>query len=187
MLSNSSTQQVTEAWHNYQRQLLAFIRAKVNSPEDAQDILQEVFVKLTKTINDKALPANVSAWLYHVSQNTIVDYYRTKKSHHPLPEDLSDEIAGKETIKQLASCLLPMIQALPEVYQQALLMSEIEDQQYQAVAQALNLSLPAVKSRILRGRAELHKSLLRCCEIEQNSAGQVIDYTPKSASSCQDC
>lgn len=178
---------VEKAWIKYQQQLFSFIRFKVETLEDAEDILNDVFVKLTQTANENAIPENVSSWLYRVTKNRIVDYYRAKKRFEKLPEDLSTESEDTNMIRQLSNCLLPMIQALPETYQQPLMLSEIEGKRYKEVAAELDLSLSAVKSRILRGREKLHKSMVSCCTIHRNDAGEVVDYKQKSGAFCKDC
>ena len=64
---------------SYGRQLFAFIRSRVSAPEDAEDILQDVWYQLS---NQQA-PAEIesmSGWLYHVARNKITDSYRKKKS-----------------------------------------------------------------------------------------------------------
>ena len=90
-------------------------------------------------------------------------------------------------IKQLSKCMLPMIQALPQAYQQPLMLSEIEGKKYKEVALLLNLSVPAVKSRILRGREKLQKSIVSCCTIYHNKVGEIVDYDQKKESFCPDC
>lgn len=175
------------AWTKYRRQLLSFIRSKVNSPEDAEDILNEVFVRLIKQSDASAIPENVSAWLYRVTRNTIVDYYRARRPLERLPEDLSGENPDADSITRLSKCVLPMIQAMPKAYRQPLLLSEIEGKKQKQVAAELGLTLPAVKSRILRGREKLHQSMIRCCRLHHNSAGVVVDYEQKSSKYCDDC
>lgn len=181
------TTTVEKAWLAYQQKLLSYIRSKVETKEDAEELLNDVFVKLTRAIADNSPPDNVSAWLYRVTKNSIIDYYRMKKRSEPLPEDLSETHEEADTIKQLSQCILPMIKALPETYQQPLMLSEIEGQKYQEVATELDLSVSAVKSRILRGRKKLHKSMVNCCTIQRNNSGEVIDYEKNNGSSCGDC
>jgi RNA polymerase sigma-70 factor (ECF subfamily) len=178
---------VEKAWIKYQQQLLSFIRSKVETLEDAEDILNDVFVKFTQTVNENAIPGNVSSWLYRVTKNRIVDYYRAKKRFEQLPEDLSAESDDADMIRQLSLCMLPMIKALPETYQQPLMLSEIEGKKYKEVAAELGLSLSAVKSRILRGREKLNKSMVSCCTVLRNDAGEVVDYEHKSGAFCKDC
>ena len=76
---NQKTTKVEAAWLEYQHQLFSFIRAKVETPEEAEDILSDVFAKLTQAVNKNAMPDNLSSWLYHVTKNRIVDYYRAKR------------------------------------------------------------------------------------------------------------
>lgn len=178
---------VEEAWLAYQKKLFSFIRSKVETTEDAEDILNDVFARLTKTANENAIADNVSSWLYRVTKNRMVDYYRAKKRFEQLPESLSETSEDNNTIKQLSKCLLPMIQALPETYQQALMLSEIEGKKYKELAAELDLSMSAVKSRILRGREKLHKSMVSCCTIYRNDAGEAVDYEQNIGSTCTGC
>ena len=184
---NDKPATIEKAWINYQHQLLSFIRLKVVTDDDAEDILSDVFVKLSKAVGDKKVPDNISAWLYRVTKNSIVDYYRTKKNNEELPENISLPEEEASVIKQLSHCMLPMIKALPESYQQPLMLSEIESKKYKEVATMLGLSLPAVKSRILRGREKLHRSILSCCTVQRNKAGEAVDYDENVGSSCNDC
>jgi len=185
MNQNSTT--VEQAWLEYQSKLYSFIRSKVDTSDDAEDIVNEVFAKLIKKSGENATPDNIASWLYRVTRNSIVDYYRAKKRFEQLPEDLSVDSADTNTIRQLSKCMLPMIQALPKTYQQPLILSEIEGKKNKEVAVELGISLSAVKSRILRGRGKLHKSMVSCCRIYHNKAGNVVDYEQKSAGFCKDC
>ncbi len=186
-----SVTSVEEAWLAYQQKLLGFIASKVESKENAEELLNDVFIKLTEAINKNTPPDNISAWLYHVTKNSIIDYYRTKKRFEPLAENLvENSVASNEemdTIKQLSQCILPMIKALPETYQQPLMLSEIEGYKYQEVATTLGISVPAVKSRILRGREKLHKSMGSCCTIHKNDSNETVDYDKNMGSSCNNC
>lgn len=184
---NQKTTTIEQAWLEYRRQLFSFIRSKVETSEDAEDILNDVFTKLIKKTAENDIPDNIASWLYHVTRNRIVDYYREKKSFEPLPEDLSAEGVDTPIIRQLSRCMLPMIHALPKTYQQVLMLSEIEDKKYKEVADELGLSLSAVKSRILRGREKLYKNMVSCCTIYHNNAGEVVDYEQKSTAFCIDC
>jgi len=178
---------VEQAWFEHRKKLLAFIRVRVERPEDAEDILNDVFSRLVKLASENKYPGNPAPWLYQVTKNRIVDYYRSKERFEQLPEDLAEETEKADAIKAISRCLLPMIQALPENYQQPLMLSEIEGQKYKELASELHLSLSAVKSRILRGRKLLYGSILACCEIRRDNHGKVVDYKVKSDSSCGDC
>ena len=106
---NQKMTKVEEAWVEYQQQLFSFIRSRVETPEDAEDILNDVFAKLTKTADENVIPDSISSWLYRVTKNRIVDYYRTKRRFVQLPEDISEKSEDSNTIKLLSKCMLPMI------------------------------------------------------------------------------
>lgn len=184
---NQNITTIEQAWQEYQRKLLGFIQSRVDSAEDAEDILNDVFIALIKETENHATPDHVAAWLYRVSKNKITDYYRKKKQFVQLPDDLAVEYEDIGAIAELSSCVLSMIRLLPQDYQQAMILSEIEGKKQRQVAEELGLSLAAVKSRILRGRGKLHKSILNCCALYRNDAGKVIDYTRKSTGYCDDC
>ena len=180
-----TTDNVEHAWLESQQGLLSFIRSKVAHAEDAEDILSDVFAKLLKQADENTLPDNITAWLFLVSKNSIVDYYRSKKQFESLPDDIVIEDENN-LVDELAGCLLPMIKALPEEYQQVLILSELEGKKHKEVAKILDLSLSAVKSRILRGRAKLKQSILRCCTLTYNKAGSFVDYEQKMSNSTDD-
>jgi RNA polymerase sigma-70 factor (ECF subfamily) len=183
---NQKMIKVEEAWLSYQEKLFLFIRSRVKTLEDAEDILNDVFTKLAKAAHDKIAPNNISAWLYHVTKNRIVDYYRTMNRFEPLPDKLMEEQENTSTIQQLSKCILPMIQALPEIYQHPLALLVIEDKKHSEISAELNLTLSAVKSRILRGKEKLNKSLMTCCSISRNATGETINYEQKSNRFCSD-
>ena len=184
---NPKTQEVETAWIAHQQQLLSFIRSRVETTEDAEDILNDVFAKLLKVTQDNVIPDSIASWLYHVTKNSIVDYYRGKKMFEQLPDDISEKLENNSAIKLLSKCMLPMIQALPETYQHPLILSEIEGNKYKEVALELGLSVSAVKSRILRGREKLQKSMVSCCTIYRNHKGETVDYEQKQNSACTNC
>jgi RNA polymerase sigma-70 factor (ECF subfamily) len=171
---------VEQAWTEHKQALFAFIYSKVDTKEDAEDILNDVFLRLVKATHKAPFPHAISGWLYHVTKNRIVDYYRTKKHVEQLPAELAQEESEITIIKQLSHCILPMIHALPERYQRPLLLSEIDGKPYKEVAIELELSLSAVKSRILRGREKLLNSMVKCCTLYHNKANETIDYKEKN-------
>jgi len=183
---NQQTAVVEQAWEEYQRKLLSFIRSKIDRLEDAEDILLDVFVSLTSKTNKNEVPDNVASWLYSVTRNRIIDYYRANKIFDELPEELVSDSDDIDVVGQLSKCMLPMIKALPETYRQPLTLSEVDGKKNKAIAEELGLSLSAVKSRILRGRQELHKSMIGCCKIHINKSGDIVDYEQKGSNCCKD-
>jgi RNA polymerase sigma-70 factor (ECF subfamily) len=169
----------TEAlWEAFNGQLSAFILQRVSNPDDAEDILQEVFIKIHTHIDSLRDEDRLAPWVYRIARNTIYDYYRTRRSHLPLPESLQTPAERDEpqAIQQLAVGLRSMIDELPEKYRQALLLCELGDLTQRELAERLGLSLSGAKSRLQRGRRLLRQALLACCHFEFDLRGRVIDY-----------
>ena len=184
---NKSAVIAENAWLAYQKQLSNFIRSRVDTSEDTEDILNDVFTKLVQETDKNNVPDSIAAWLYRVTRNSIVDYYRSRRGFSQLPEELPGETDENSAITQLSKCMLPLIRSLPEVYQRPLLLSEIDRLSNKEVATELGLSLAAVKSRILRGRQKLHTNLVSCCTLYHNNAGKVVDFEQKSTTICGGC
>lgn len=178
---------IEHAWESYHKQLLAFIQQRVANRQDAEDILSQVFEKLIQADKKAQPPQQISAWLYQVSRNAIIDYYRQRKLKQALPDDLADEQDEASAIQDLSHCLLPLIKTLPEPYQSAVLLADIDTLNHQTIADRQRISLSAAKSRVRRGREKLHQALLSCCSFHYDGAGNLLDFQQKSAMACQNC
>lgn len=179
---SSANTHIEKAWNEYSKQLHEFIRARVNSQEEAEDILANVFLKLVNQTESSQAPYTLSNWLYRVTRNTIIDFYRSKKALDSLPQDLVQEMPDPEAIATLSRCIMPIIEELPEPYRLPILLSEIQEKKQSEVAKALGLTLPALKSRILRGRQKLKDIMSKRCTYEFNHKGQLVDYKEKTDS-----
>lgn len=168
------------AWREYSDKLLSYILNKINSTEDAEDVLAEVFLKLAKQTELTRIPHKLPNWLYRTTRNSIIDYYRTKKPFDPLPDNLIQNTPSVETMAVLSRCLMPIIDELPQLYRLPIIKSEIEEKTMKQVSEELGLSLPAVKSRILRGRKKLKQAMSRRCTFYYDEEGQLTDYKEKT-------
>lgn len=178
---------ITQIWKSYNSKLLQFIKKRVNS-NDAEDILQEVFIKMYKRINDLQDTSRIEAWLYQIARNTIIDYYRAKKGEEALPEnfDLHQNTSENKTTEELAACLEPMVNNLPDKYKNALRLSEIEGKTQKEVSVIENISLSGAKSRVQRGRNLIKEMLEECCKITLDKYNTPIEYHPKNCN-CNNC
>ena len=66
-------------WKSFHEQLFGFIKARVHSTETAEDILQEIFIKIHKNVKNIKNEQKIASWVYQITRNTIIDYYRKKK------------------------------------------------------------------------------------------------------------
>jgi RNA polymerase sigma-70 factor (ECF subfamily) len=172
---------VEEFWESYCCRLLAFIRGRVANEADAEDILQEVFLRVHRHLCCNADWQRPEAWFYQIARNLIVDYYRSREWSE-IPEDFPGPEADlSETIEedpeaQLAFSLQDTLQAVPEPYRQALILTEYDGLSQKELAARLGLSLPGAKSRVQRARQKLRDLLLACCHLEFDRRGRVIDF-----------
>jgi len=164
--------------------LLAFIRTRVGSQQVAEDILQDVFLKVLTKLDSVNNPKSLRAWVYQIARNAMIDHIRSAKSFEELPEELAAEDDEKPAAQELMRCFEPMIEALPKGYREAVRLSEIRGIPLREVAQAQGISLSGAKSRVQRGRQKLKKMLLDCCKIEITNRGGVVDCEPKQSSGC---
>lgn len=168
-------------WQEYHMKLAFFIKSRVS--EDAvEDILQEVFVKIYTRIDSLEENDKLESWLYQIARNTVIDYYRSKRPTEDLPDWIEQpESEEGETIrKELASCLEPMVNELPDKYREAVQLSELENRTQREIAEGENISLSGAKSRVQRGRALLRTMLHDCCQIEVNQRNQLVSYERKA-------
>ncbi len=184
----ASGNETERLWGEFADQLGGFLRARVGSEVEAQDLRQEVFLKLQKQLASEHTIHDLGAWLYRTARNAVVDHYRTRKMTEEVHEaTLATSPPNAPDLAPLMASFRRMIHALPDGYREAVMLADIEELPHKVVAERLGLSLPATKSRVLRGRAMLRESLDACCRFERDRLGSVIDCTPHPSVSCQDC
>ena len=157
----------------YQKRLLRYILRLTNvSNEEAEDILQNIFIKTYLNLNDFDGTQKFSSWLYRISHNEVIDNYRRHKSRpQVLNIDIKDsqikEMAAEvdilEEISQLEinEKIRMAISRLDIKYQEVLLLKFIEEKDYKEIAFIVKKPLGTVASRINKAKAELKKQLLK--------------------------
>ena len=175
-------------WKEYHENLLGYIRSRVGDAVAVEDILQDVFVKIYSKIDTLKESSKLKSWIYQVTRNAIIDYYRSHKIMHELPDTLTaPETDTSETARRdIESCLVPMIKSLPDHYRETLMLSEIEGMTQKDVAEKQGLSLSGAKARVQRGRKMIKDLLLQGCSFEYDHQGNLMDYEIKS-SGCNQC
>jgi RNA polymerase sigma-70 factor, ECF subfamily len=193
------TKDVEEArWRELRARLHGFVGRRVGNPEDAEDVVQDVFVRMQRNIDALSSADRLYAWAFRIARNAIADYYRSpnrrdfpgEAAAKVMEELAADPIGGEfsnDARAEMARCIAPMVRGLPDNYRRAIELTELEGMTQAAAAERLGLSLPGAKSRVQRGRARLKEMLLRCCEIETDRRGRVIAFETRDGEGCASC
>ena len=127
-------------WHEFAAKLGQFIRARVADPATAEDILQDVFVKIQGRLDTLEDPAKLQSWLYLIARNAIIDHYRTRKETTVVPETLPAELPESDAeLDELKAAFRRMIYSLPEPYRDALVLTEFEGLTQKELAERLGI------------------------------------------------
>jgi RNA polymerase sigma-70 factor (ECF subfamily) len=171
--------------------LRRFIRRRVSDVHVAEDLLQETFVRVHRSIESLEATDRVAAWVYQIARNVVRDHHRraahTRQSLNDVDSLLDDEPDEAGIGQGNGRWLIEMIDTLPDRYRSVLRLSEIEGCKQQEVADQLGLSLSGVKSRIQRGRSMLKSLLESCCTFELSVRGTLSCEAKPNQTTCRDC
>lgn len=169
-----------EIWNTHQKHVFNFIKTKVDDESITNDILQEVSIKLLDNLNRKTEIKNYKTWLFQVTRNTIADFYRKQTKESALSmSQLEIDDHSSPCVCDLSAFVIQTY--LPDKYSNPLYLSDIEKMPQQKIAEELNLSLTATKSRIQRGRKKLKELINECVEIYYNERGEIYDFVLKES------
>lgn len=140
-----------------QRRVYGFAYQHLRDVDEAHDLAQEIFVKLYRNLGryDPARP--FEPWFWKLAANTSINY---RRKHVPLPVELQDQTAGLDpTLPQHDPTLVEALAQLDPAYRLPVLLHYYADLSLEQVSQTLNLTIPTLKSRLHRARAQLRNSL----------------------------
>ena len=126
----------------------------VGRHDEAEDLTQDVFVKIFKSLDTFDRRANFQTWLISISRNLCIDHYRSVRKER---ETIDRDVDANE-LSPISRDPSPMA-ALPDTLRTAVLMRDIQELSYQEIADKLRLPEGTVKSRINRGRTELARQI----------------------------
>src|SRR3954462_3557425 len=144
----------------YQSRLLAFCRHMLSTREDAEDVLQEVFAAAYNAMTADERPINVRPWLYRIARNRSLNHLRRAQAIGVDSMDVHVAEHGATTAEKVHRreefrLLVADVQTLPETQRTALLLREIDALSYEQIAEAMDTTVPSVKSLLVRARVSL--------------------------------
>jgi RNA polymerase sigma factor (sigma-70 family) len=158
----------------YQPRLLGFCRQMLGSTEDAEDVLQEVFVNAYKAMLADDREINLRPWLYRIARNRSLNHLRKPTADAQESMDMVPEVEAASTAEKVHNReefrqLLADVKKLPETQRSALLLREMDALSYEEIAAAMETTVPSVKSLLVRARISLAEAsqarLLTCGEV----------------------
>ena len=173
------------AWRALDERIHAFVARRV-SRSDAEDLAQDVLLRLHSHLGRLRERDRLEAWAYQIARNRIADHWRSRAAvrdsaldelddDRVVAEPAADDAVSVETRAELARCVHPMVERLAEPYREAILLTDLGDRTQAEAAAHLGVSVPGMKSRVQRGRARLEALLRACCRIELDRRGQVVE------------
>jgi RNA polymerase sigma-70 factor (ECF subfamily) len=177
-------------WADVHDRLHAFVARRVPA-NIAEDLAQETLLRLVRQIGRLRERDRLDAWAYQVARNVIADYWRNPAAVRELPFDpaLDERVASPPDFESLepadrlrseiASCLTPMVERLADPYREAIRLTDLGTRTQAGAAAELGLSVPGMKARVQRARAQLRELLHACCRIELDRRGQITDLQPR--------
>ena len=179
--------EVSTIYKTFHSHLLNYIRSKIRSKEDAEDILQNVFIRISSNVDKLSEDKKLKGWIFTITRNAVIDYYRANASKKKFADsaEFENNIMEENTpdsTKGLDQCMTTMIALLPDEYRDIIIESEIKGIKQKDLAEKYGLAYPSVRSRVQRGRERLRQLFHDCCHIKTDTLGNVIDV--KSRSSC---
>lgn len=172
------------------RSLYSAALRMTRNPSDAEDIVQETYLKAYRGFGGFEQGTNLKAWLFRILTNTYINAYRAKK-RRPDETDLEEvedfflfrRLGGLEAARANRSAedelmdlftdseVKEALESLPETFRIAVLLADVEGLQYKEIAEALDIPIGTVMSRLHRGRKALQKRLYDFAE-ERGLAGE---------------
>ena len=163
-----------QLWHTLAAQLRSFIIGRVGNPTVAEDVLQEVFLKLHEKLPGLRDADRIEAWVWRITRNTLADHFRRARPTEELPADLRNA-DHEPDLPDLRPTLRRFLAALPPEDREALELTEFHGLKQEELATRLGLSLSGAKSRVQRARARLRAEFEACCRLDFDQRGRVIE------------
>jgi RNA polymerase sigma-70 factor (ECF subfamily) len=154
----------------YQGPLFQYIRRLTQlSNDDIQDLLQEVFIKIYKNLNEYNEELKFSSWAYRIAHNHIIDYFR-RTSSRPQSNSLEDyewekiisasvniekDILDKDCVEKIKRC----IEQLPLIYREVIILRFLEDKEYEEIMDILKKPKGTVATLLARGKKLLEEKM----------------------------
>jgi len=172
-----TTENTADIWNEFSGQIKGYLLSKVKQEDDAEDLLQEIFIKIHSSLGNLNDEKKLAPWIYQIVRNSLTDHYR--KNGLPTSEFDEESSVPSDTpedslYSDLSGCLNVFIDRLPEKYREPLILSDIKGMKQKEIAELMNLSYSGLKSRVQRGRDMIKSMFMECACVTHDKNGKVV-------------
>jgi RNA polymerase sigma-70 factor (ECF subfamily) len=157
----------------FQNELKGFVHKRVKDKTVAEDILHDVFLKVQAKIGQLQDTEKITSWIYQITKNTIIDHFR-KESKTIHADDLDWENDAPNFNACVSGYLNRLLPTLPDMYREALQLTEIENLSQTELAERLGISYSGAKSRVQRARQMLKEKMDEVLIVRTDAYGNAI-------------
>jgi RNA polymerase sigma-70 factor, ECF subfamily len=175
-----TTCDVPKFWLEYKDMVYSYILKHTKDNDLAQDLTQEVLLKVYRFCLSRSGVKNERSWLFEIARNTIMDHYRKHKQTVSCEalEESDESPATVDVYKSMADYIEPLLTCLPDMYRQPLQL-DLEGVDQKEIARRLGLELPTAKSRVQRARKLMKEQLFECLYLDLDADGKVTGFASK--------
>ena len=163
-----------------------FVRRRINDPHHADDVVADVMLRIHQNLASLDDHERVTAWVFRITRNAITDHYRrTARRREVLAAEIEPAVdPGADawlddqaaTLSELASCIRPLVDALPGDYRRALILTDLEGHSQVDAARMEGISVSGMKSRVQRGRRQFPTLVKQCCDVTTDSRRELVNF-----------
>ena len=188
---SENQQDFAALYDEYYPKIVGYLRKQVGDAE-AEDVAQEVFVKVSRSLDSFRGESRLSTWIYRIATNAALDHFRRPSTQQALrTQDIplegglqgndinvvpADNVPLSDTLlirKDMNECIRGLVNDLPDNYRTVLLLGDLEGFTNAEIADILGLSLDTVKIRLHRARLQLRKSMDRACHLYHDKRNEL--------------
>lgn len=184
-------------WTDLHERLRGFVGRRIGDPHAADDVAQEVLLRLHRGMGDLRDEDRLDAFAYRIARNAIIDHYRSRASARETPAEPDDLVTHIDAVgdthqdpdadggrQELARCLAPLIRQLPEPYREALTLTDLGKLSQVEAAEVAGLSVPGMKARVQRARAQVHELITGCCDVALDDRRHIAEVRRTGPCAC---
>jgi RNA polymerase sigma-70 factor, ECF subfamily len=178
---------IEQLWAEMYTDLRNFICRRAPNCDDADDIVQDVFLKVHRSLGTVRDMKALQSWVYQIARNSLVDFYRARRPVTELPDDLTLPPTEQDDPEDgdMAAYLISVVDSLSPAYRDAIRLTDLNGLSQVEAAGRMGISVPGAKSRVQRARRMVRDRLLTCCHVEFDRRGGVIETRPHCCCCCE--